>query len=88
MDDKRIGEKEMKRPTFIYELLGKISDGTFLNEEQFHKLEHYISDLEQDILDCELCGHGKLEHLNVQHDDGLWFECSVEDCNCAKPRCY
>jgi hypothetical protein len=36
----------MNRPTRIYELLGKISDGTFLNEKEFSELESYIRGLE------------------------------------------
>lgn len=34
------------RPYRIYELLGKISDGTFLNEKEFRELQKYITDLE------------------------------------------
>jgi hypothetical protein len=38
----------MKRPPRIYELLGKVSDGTFLNVKEFLELETYISELEMD----------------------------------------
>lgn len=34
------------RPYRIYELLGKITDGTFLNEKENRELQRYISDLE------------------------------------------
>lgn len=37
----------MKRPNRIFELLGKISDGTFLNMKEYTELENYIDDLEE-----------------------------------------
>jgi hypothetical protein len=45
----------MIRPTRIYELLGKVSDGTFLNEKEFHELETYIRELELDIDNLQQC---------------------------------
>lgn len=34
------------RPDEIYVLLEKVSSGTFLNKEEYSKLENYISELE------------------------------------------
>jgi hypothetical protein len=42
-------EFTMKRPARIYELLGKVADGTFLNEKEFRELETYIGQLETAI---------------------------------------
>lgn len=36
----------MKRPDDIYIILGKISDGTILNDDEYLKLEEYIGGLE------------------------------------------
>lgn len=47
MEHNRTGDKEMKRPSHIYDLLAKISDGTILNEKEFNELELYVSDLER-----------------------------------------
>jgi hypothetical protein len=38
----------MKRPDTIYAILGKISDGTFLNPKEYATLDAYISKLEQE----------------------------------------
>jgi hypothetical protein len=39
----------MKRPDRIYVLLGKISDGTFLNPTEYAELEAYISSVEKSV---------------------------------------
>jgi hypothetical protein len=49
----RTGETEMIRPTRIFELLGKVSDGTFLNKSEFNELETYIRDLEMEVDNLE-----------------------------------
>lgn len=52
MDDNRTGEKEMIRPSRIYDLLSKISDGTFLNDKEFKEIESYIRELELSLEEC------------------------------------
>ncbi len=35
------------RPEHIYVILGKLSDGTILNESECNQLQNYISELEK-----------------------------------------
>jgi hypothetical protein len=86
MEHERIGETEMKRPTFIYELLGKISDGTFLNEKQFRELEAYIGDLERYAPNCPDCQHAMMNHMVVDIGTAFVVECyETDECKCLKP---
>lgn len=86
MEHERTGEIKMKRPTCIYELLGKISDGTFLNEKEFRILETYISDLEEYVLNCPGCQHAMMSHMVVDTGTAFVVECyETNECDCLKP---
>lgn len=74
----------MKRPSHIFEILGKISDGTFLNTKEYTELENYIDDLEESQKECRLCKHPIIEHVIVQQDKlpGT-YECCIKGCKCV-----
>jgi hypothetical protein len=74
----------MKRPARIYELLGKVSDGTFLNEKEFRELETYISDIEEKVPNCSMCNHSSFNHHVIDDGKQLVVECyETNECNCS-----
>jgi hypothetical protein len=76
----------MKRPARIYELLGKVSDGTFLNEKEFRELEHYIGDIEELVPNCTNCEHSMANHFIIDYGKQLVIECyETDECKCIKP---
>jgi hypothetical protein len=82
----RTGETEMKRPTRIYELLGKVADGTFLNVKEFRELEEYISDIEHLVPICPDCKHSMMNHHVIDNDTEFIVECyETNECKCIKP---
>lgn len=76
----------MKRPPRIYELLGKISDGTFLNEKEFKELETYMHDVEHLVPVCKDCQHSMFNHMVIDSGTRFEVECyETNECTCITP---